>query len=202
MTSESGKFASRPTPEGVLPPAASAEHAKRVAELFEQYHNKLVKSLLPQTRSREEAQDIAAQAFTELLALDQPGKVSFLGAYLYRTARNLLKNQWRGRSVRRKDEALAGYDPLAPDGSPEPQWSDLERLQVLRRAIDRLPPRCHNVLVLRVWHGLTYEEIVTRLAASGLSVTTRTVERDIAFAIEFCRRKLRVAEGAVGKGDV
>jgi RNA polymerase sigma factor (sigma-70 family) len=201
MTSDPGKLASPPRPKEAGSPDG-ADHAKRVAELFEQYHTKLVKSLVPKTRSWDEAQDIAAQAFTELLALDQPGKVSFLGAYLYRTARNLLNNRWKARAIRSRDEAIVGYEPIRSDASPEPEWFDLERLEVLRQAIDRLPSRCHTALVLRVWHDLTYEEIVARLAATGVSVTIRTVERDVAFAIDFCRRKLKAAESPRSQGGV
>lgn len=198
MTSDSGKLAARQT---AATPEDNAEYMKRVGALFEQYHTKLVKALLPQTRSREEAQDIAAQAFSQLLALDQPGKVSFLRAYLYRTAGNILTSQWRARAIRRRDEAVVGYEPVQSDGRPEPQWSEIERVQLLRSSVDRLPARCHNVLVLRIWYELTYEEIVERLAKSGVSVTTRTVERDFAFALEFCRREIEAAEGACDRED-
>jgi RNA polymerase sigma factor (sigma-70 family) len=176
-------------------------HAERVAALFTTHHAKLVHSLIPKTGSYDEACDIASQAFAEVLAVDQPGRVSFLAGYVYRTARNILQNQWKSRQVRRRHAAIAAYEPDLSVSSPEPTWVGLEQMQLVRQAMDRLPPRCYNVLVLRLWHSLTYEEIVARLAEDGIYVTTRTVEREFAKAIELCGKELKAAEGARARGQ-
>lgn len=203
MTSDPIKHTSPPTLEkldelssAVITPA----HAERMALLFERYHGKLVKSLAPKTRSWDEARDIAAQAFAELLALDKPGTVSFLGAYLYRTARNLAANRFRNQAVRRKKEPIVGYEPIRASLSPEPEWTDLERLDILRRAIEHLTPRCRMALVLRVWHELSYDEIVARFAAAGVVLNVRTIERYVAQAIDQCRNELQAAEAPCSRG--
>src|SRR3981189_1973379 len=75
--------------DGVITPIppVSKSHADRMADLFDRYHKKLVKTLAARTRSWDEARDIAAQAFTDVLALERPGSVDFFASYLYRTAR-------------------------------------------------------------------------------------------------------------------
>jgi len=178
------------------PEPGEAKHSDDVAALFKECHGKLVSSLVPKTGSYEEARDIASQAFAEILALDQPGKVSFLRAYLYRTARNILQNRWKSQRVRRENAPIVGYESEEAFASPEPLWADLEQQHLLRRAMNKLSARCYNVLVLRLWHGLKYEEIAERLAQDGVIVTTRTVERDFALAIKVCGAELEASEGS------
>ncbi|MGH8139514.1 MAG: RNA polymerase sigma factor [Steroidobacteraceae bacterium] len=177
------------------PPVTGEEHAKRIAELFHQYHCKLVKSLVARTRSWEEARDIASQAFAELLALERPGSVGFYGAYLYRTARNLATNHLIRRSMRRRKDSVAGCDPAWTSPAPEPSCVEGERHAVLQRAIKGLPAHWRTALVLRVWDELSYEEIVDRFAASGVELNERTIRRYVASAFERCRREIQAAEG-------
>lgn len=176
------------------PSRAPDEHARRIAELFDRYHSRLVKSLAARTRSWEEARDIASQAFTELLALERPASIGFFGAYLYKTARNLATNHLIRRSMRKRNDCLAGSEPARTSPSPEPLCLENERHVVLQRAIAGLPAHWRKALVLRVWDELSYPEIVGRFAASGLELNERTIRRYVASAFEHCRREILAAE--------
>src|SRR5690349_19958811 len=102
-------------PSGEQPGAAAlvpsgSEYGDSIANRFTRYHAKLVKSLVARTRSWEEACYIASQAFLEVLA-QRPGTVSFLGPYLYRTARNRAMNRLTHEAMRKRKESIVGYEP-------------------------------------------------------------------------------------------
>jgi RNA polymerase sigma factor (sigma-70 family) len=172
----------------------SPAHAERMTELFNRYHTKLVKSLVAKTHSWEDAREIAAQAFAELLSLERPGAVNFFGAYLYRTARNLAEDRLRHRAMCDRKAPIAAYEPETASPSAEPLLVQKERFAILQRAVARLRPRCRMALILRVWDELPYDVIVARFAAHGVTLNERTVRRYVAEGMERCRTAILNAE--------
>jgi RNA polymerase sigma factor (sigma-70 family) len=172
---------------GYANPAADAA----VAELFVQYHAKLVKSLAALTHSSEEARDIASQAFVEVLSRP-PGAVNFLGPYLYRAAHHLAINRLKHQAMCKRKASLVHESVVTP--SPESTLAEEERASLAQSALKALPPRLKMSVVLRMWDELTYEEIVLRFASLGVDVSARTVQRYVAKALSQCRRAVRAAE--------
>lgn len=171
-------------------PCADEPHAQRVADLFRRYHAGLVRSLAARTQSWDEARDLAAQAFTELLALKRPESVGFFGAYLYRTARNLTTNHLIRRALRQRKDRLAGIASEQISPSPEPLVSEQQRHALVQDTLQRLPAHWRMALILRVWEGLSYQEILARFAHEGVALTERTARRYVAAALDQCRREL------------
>jgi RNA polymerase sigma factor (sigma-70 family) len=180
-------------PESVASPPLGAAHKQRIALLFAEYHRKLEKYIWNKTGSREEAQDIASQAFTELLARN-PGSVGFFERYLYRVARNLATDHLKHQSMRLRKQYLIHDETGGTSPSPESVLVDVERDINLGRAIEGLPPRVLMVFVLRILDGLPYDEIVARFAASGVQLTERTIRRYLERAFVACRREILAAE--------
>src|SRR5215470_14240742 len=65
------------------------------------------------------------------------------------------------------DEDLVPADPRAPD--PEEAAVRKDRGEQLRQALERLPPRLREVLVLRELEGMSYKEIA---AIAGMPAGT------------------------------
>jgi RNA polymerase sigma factor (sigma-70 family) len=175
-----------------VPPQHCGVDPAEINALFVEYHSKLVKCLVARTGSWEEARDIASQAFAEVLA-QRSGAVSFLGAYLYRTARNLALNWLTHRAMCKRKEPVLGYQP---DSHPSPELLEVEeeRLALLKRAIATLPPRLQRVLVLRLWDDLSCDEIASEFQTIGVRLTARTVQRYLADGLERCRQAIAAAE--------
>src|SRR5215831_11895053 len=57
-----------------------------VERLFAEHNRALIRFLRTRVRSDQEARDVAQEAYVRLLQIDQPGTISFLRAYLFRTA--------------------------------------------------------------------------------------------------------------------
>ena len=137
----------------------------------------------------EEAKDIVQETFTRGLEhLDRFEGRSQLSTYLYRIAFNVWKNMLRRKSVRRilsLSAAAEGREIDPPDPSPSPAASAEreERIGLVHRGLERLPPAERFIVVLRDIEEKTYEEI-----AEILGCRLGTVKSKLARA----RDRLRV----------
>lgn len=175
-------------------------HAERIAHLFQVEYVRLVRYMFARTGSLPEANDVASQAFVQILEMNDPQTVSFLKAYVYSAARNIWIDRCKlGAIHRRIDTKVQEWDATSP--SPEPIVLGGQRAQVLRQAIKGLKPRLQTVLTLRIWDELTYREITARLAKEGVVVDERTVSNWFKDALEELGIAVHgLAEGLKGEG--
>ena len=126
------------------------------------------------------AADIAQEAFVRLY---QRGAMPVnTGSWLAVVARNLFQNA-RSKSARqRRLLAGKGADELAGDAnrSPEVDLEIARRRKAVRSALDQLPTREREMLVLR-YEGYTYREIAETLDITYASVGTLLVRAKEAF---------------------
>lgn len=97
--------------------------------------------------------------------------------FVFSTARNLLIDRVR-RSRIISIETMADLDlsnVSAEEASPERQAIARAELRQLQAALDRLPPRCCKVVVMRKIEGLSQREVAFRLG-----ITEDTVEKQVA----------------------
>lgn len=132
------------------------------------------------TGERSSAQDAVHQVFVRLLERGL-SDVAHAKAYLYRCARNEVlngtKTQERNVSL---DEDTPWFDVLNRDFTEELS---------LRRGLQALPSEQRQVVVLRVWSGLTNAEI-----ASLLEISANTVASRYRYALEKLREAIGVKE--------
>jgi RNA polymerase sigma factor (sigma-70 family) len=185
---------SRSDEPGTVPVRLDEGHAQRIADLFRQEHDRVVHYLAARSGSRAEARDIAAQAFKQMLEIDNPGTITHLKAYVYKVARNIATDRAKIGVIRRRLNKVAAHELPRTSPSPEPLFCEQERLQTLRRAVDELPPRCRAALILRIWEELPYAEILNRFASMGVIVNERTLRRWVEYALVHCRGKMLLAE--------
>ncbi|NBV24112.1 MAG: RNA polymerase sigma factor [Proteobacteria bacterium] len=133
-------------------------------ELFEAQAAKLILYGRALGLSHSEAEDVVQEVFLQLLRRpeppDQPDR------FLVRSFRNRAYNQRRSlwRRLAREFEAHSWFEP-APDTAPEESAAML--------ALTRLPAEQREVIVLKLWHQHTFEEIATLTAASPNTVAAR-----------------------------
>lgn len=148
------------------------EFERRFASLF-RYLDRL-------SGDPELAADIAQEAFIRLY---QRGAMpENTGSWLAVVARNLLQNARSKSARRRRLLARKGAEELTGDANPSPE-TDLEtarRRSSVRSALDRLPTREREMLVLR-YEGYTYREIAEALDITYASVGTLLVRAKAAF---------------------
>jgi len=104
--------------------------------------------------------------------------------FVFTTARNLLISRVRTRNVV-PIEAVADLDALGMAiDMPGPDRSAIARdeLRRLRDAIDRLPPHCRNVVIMRRIEDLSRSEIAVRLGLTEGTVSVYLSEGMYALA--------------------
>lgn len=121
-------------------------------------------------------QDVYVRVY-EAAAREHPRAVK---PFLFATARNLMVDRLRQMNVV-SFEAVADFDRLNvidDEPSPERQASAREELRQLQKAVDELPPRCRQIVILRKVEGISQREVARRLG-----VTEEAVESQIGRAM-------------------
>lgn len=93
-------------------------------------------------------------------------------AFVFTTARNLLIDKFRSRQVVPL-ETVGDPDTLSLAAEqPGPERSAIARdeLRRLQAALDRLPPRCRQAVLLQKLEGLSRREIAQRMGVSEETV--------------------------------
>lgn len=113
----------------------------------------------------------------ELIAIRSPH------AFLFTAARNLALEWGRRERLNFREFLPENGASCVLDESPSAyeQLGVRQELELLGRAIARLPARCREVLILRKLYGLPQKEIAARLG-----ITENTVEKHAANGVRLC----------------
>jgi len=131
--------------------------------------------------SRDDAQELAQEAYLKLLGLERPPEAS--RAYLFRIASNLLIDRIRRKAV--DNRALRDLHTLSLDSErcdPERQVIALDHLRRVRGYLSELPERYRTAYVLYREKDLSQDEIAT-----SLGVTARQVRNFLTDTLIYCR---------------
>ncbi|MEM9168038.1 MAG: sigma-70 family RNA polymerase sigma factor [Pseudomonadota bacterium] len=113
--------------------------------------------------------DVAQQAFQNVMERGDIGSVKNLKAFVWRTARNLIFKAHRTRETRaRYDYEIDQlFFPLRTDElTPERIIVAREQLQAINRALLEMPPKRRRAFLLHRLHGLTVSDVARRLGVS------------------------------------
>lgn len=158
--------------------------AALIEQLFRQHNQSLVRFLAAKLHSEQEARDVAQEAYVRVLRLDAPEAVSYLRAFLFRTAANIAIDRLRSRNA--ETRAFDLFESLNDEPSVERGAVASEELGLLARFIDELPPKCRQAFLLRRLHGLSAQEVAQRMG-----IPARTVRHYVVEAMVYCQGRLR-----------
>jgi RNA polymerase sigma-70 factor (ECF subfamily) len=150
--------------------------------LYERYHRQIYAYLLAMLRSQHAAEDLSQDVFVKLSHnLTSYRFQSPFHHWLFRLARNVAIDHLRREKVRSTtslDAVPADGTPMkdrvrekGPDASAQAEAS--QRALVVRAAVLALPESFKEVVVLREWEDLSYEEIADRMDLSVGTVKSR-----------------------------
>ena len=172
--------------------APFGEHEARrtefIAALYQRHRRSLLWYLTRLIPNRADAEEIAQEAFVRLLGAPHlETDLTRARNYLFATATNLARDNFRRRSAR-AESAHVSLDEvqLEADGPLPERFIDAERSgRVVDSALRSLQPRPRQAFLMYVHEELTYEHIALKLG-----VSKKTIERDIALTIALCRSRL------------
>lgn len=169
-------------------------HGQRIERLFREHNESLVSFLNAKLQSRDEAKEVAQEAYVQLLGLHRPETVSFLKAYLFQAAINIARDRIKQKTRRRKIDEIHLFEPEREDlNSPEQELAAESDLTAMRKALDELPPSCRQAFELVRITGLSFDE-----AARRLGLHPRRVRRYVERAVQHCIEVLRLTDSPGG----
>ena len=166
---------------GGVPPADP-----EIARWFDaevQLHEKALRAYLHGLAAACDVDDIVQETYSRLVRARERGDVISPRGLLFATARNVARDLFRRRAAAPTTSiteigAACVFDdaPAIPEAVSRRQEAEL-----LEAAIDALPPRCREILLLRKFENLSHREIAQRLG-----IAEHTVEVQLTKALHRC----------------
>lgn len=150
-----------------------AGRSSALAVLFERHHTRLYRFCLHMIGDRHVAEDLVQEVFMRMLKFrtSYRGDAAF-APWMFRIARNACVDHLR-RAASETPPALYVEDNLAGAPDAESRAAELERSELVKRALLALPVQGREVLVLSRFEFKTYEEIARVLGCSVGAVKVR-----------------------------
>ncbi len=160
----------------------------RFAQIVSAYERELRRFLSHYMANQADVDDCTQETLLNIWRQHQRGLLrEDARGYVFTTAMNVMRDFWRRDRVRRKKDHVELSVDLAemrstPTGK---QVAEREGIRLIEAQLEKLKPATKAVFLLYHVENLTVQQIAARL---GMSV--RTVEREMARALEFCRSTL------------
>lgn len=137
------------------------------ADLVSRYQGRLINYLHRMLRNQEDAHDLAQEVFVKIYgALDRFDPKYRFSTWLFRVAQNAAIDTIRKRrlklvSIHRDDADGEGGDWELPGDDPTPYQTsrNIERGAAIHRAIDELPYEYKELISMRHYAELSYDDI-------------------------------------------
>ena len=137
----------------------------KLAQWFKEHAAPLVLYARQWVRDRGRAEDVVQEVFVRLMAeRTEPPNVR---AWLHASVRNAAIDAARSSSRRKQREQTAGHARAA--SWFDPRADDLLDAEAAQAGLERLPAMQREVVLLRVWSGMTLSEVSQ---VTGLPVST------------------------------
>lgn len=138
-----------------------------IEKLYQDHKNQVYGYCYSLLKNPQEAQDLTAQTFeTAIHKINQTQGHQKHLSWLLTIARNHINNHWRKKKFTPASQIMPegtdfNLDHLIPDHKPTPLESTIQKelLEQVNQALKQLPPLQREVIILRHWHCLTFDEI-------------------------------------------
>jgi RNA polymerase sigma-70 factor (ECF subfamily) len=175
-------------------PPGDVARTELVEKLFREHNEALIRFLLGRVRSYHEAREVAQEAYVRLLSLDQPGAVSYLRSFLFRTAANIAIDRQRREEVHGRATDLPAFHEFVDSRTPERQVLGEEKMARLQRIVAAMPPKCREAFVLNQFYGKDFAVV-----AAELSISQSMVRKYVTRALTACRAQLDLDDELDGR---
>lgn len=167
-----------------------AYEAVSVQQIIRRYHDSLLRFLGQRLRVKEDAADVAQEAYIRLMQYEGSRKIASPSSMLFRIAINVANDMGRAEQARHVADqvSLEGVDLASDTPAPDRELAAEQELARLYDVIDALPPKCRNVFLLSRVRRMTYPEI-----AEHCGISVKMVEKHISHALAICMKNVAEA---------
>ncbi len=133
--------------------------------LYDKYATPIYRFTYYRTFDRQLAEDLTSQTFLkamERIGTFRSSKGNF-GAWLYQIARNTVTDHFRAA---RPVDVLDEESPVAASDDPKGDAANRLQFAQVRKALQGLDPLKRDIVMMRLWDGLSYKEIAAVVGKS------------------------------------
>jgi RNA polymerase sigma factor (sigma-70 family) len=158
-----------------------------VQDTIRRYHDSLIRFLRQRLRVKEDAADIAQEAYMRMMQYEGSQKIRSPSSMLFRIAINVANDVLRAERLRHVNDQipLEGLELPSQSPSTDREIAAKQELEVLYLAIEDLPPKCRQVFLLSRAQRMTYPQI-----AQHCGISVKMVEKHISHALSICMKKV------------
>lgn len=155
-----------------------------ITRLYRESFCDLVSYLLNRLSDRQEAQDLAQEAYLRLLRIDRNEIILQPRAYLYRIATNLVYEFRMKNNRGALGQAISNeeVDELVAADNPELVADRQAAMRKINNILEQQPKLYRAILLMRKRDGMSHSEI-----AKKLNVSVHTVHKYMTRAVAACR---------------
>ncbi|WP_161554661.1 RNA polymerase sigma factor [Ereboglobus luteus] len=155
-------------------------------------HDARLKSYLRGSFPSVDVEDVVQESYLRTWIASATKPVRSAKAFLFTVAKRLALNSLRHR---KKSPMVAVPDLAALDVVDESKdtveaVAVSEEIALLAEALNSLPPRCREIIILRAYQGLSQREVATLLSISETTVGTQVYQGMLRLEAFFTKRGL------------
>jgi RNA polymerase sigma-70 factor, ECF subfamily len=138
-------------------------------QLYDSYHQAIYRFIYYRVHHKETAEDLTSTVFIKALEnINQfkPSKGAF-SSWIYRIARNSVIDHVRAHKG--TDDITAAFD-LSDNTNIPRDFDTQQQLQKVWRYLKDLDSKQRDIVIMRVWDGLSHKEIAETLSMTEASV--------------------------------
>ena len=146
---------------------------EKLGLLFERYHKQLYNFFLFGTKNRQVSEDLVQDIFLRILKYRHTyrDKANFM-TWMYKIARNARNDYFREHSDR-YEQPVEDYDLVSSDPNPEEKCERDDEINILHKALAKLPEDKQEVIIMSRFNNIRYEEIGKILGCKTGTVKVR-----------------------------
>ncbi len=150
------------------PELSSTDQSRWFANEVHAHHTQLTSYLRDAFPSIRDVDDVVQESYVRVWRRHLLQPLACARSFLYKVARNLAIDVLRRQTVSPIETIpdLASLNAVSNQASPVENACTHDERELLLEAIEALPMRCREVVILRKLHGLSPREIATRLGIS------------------------------------
>lgn len=170
--------------------SAPGDQARWFAEEVYPHEPQLRAFLRRRFPTLHDTDDLVQESYVKILEAQRVGRIRSVKSYLFGIARNAACSLFR-RKRRTHEISVGDFGPfsvLRDDVDVVASVSTRQEFDLVVEAMDRLPSRCREVLVLWALEGLSRGEIAVRLGISEHTVRAQ-LAKGMKRSIEYLRRR-------------
>lgn len=144
---------------------------------YRQHRDDAYRLVYARLRDRAASEDVVQDSFLRVLRY-RGGAIGSLGALVRTIAINLIRDHARSKNRRAEDALRDDFEIASDASSPEEVLLHRERVRMIAKIVDDMPPLRRDVFLRRRLHGES-----ARHVAAALSISPAAVDAHVARAI-------------------